>query len=91
LLPYEESLWERDADVIDLRHNVNDSFRVLWHKGIDAYIGGDWQKARDIFHETMKLSNNKDGPSKNLIQFIDEHGGSAPSDWQGYRETDGGH
>ena len=51
-----------------------------------AYIKGDWQKARDIFHETMRSSNDQDGPSKFLINLLDKHGGTAPHDWQGYRE-----
>lgn len=69
-----------------------DAFRALWEQGINAYIKGDWQKARDIFHETMRMSKDKDGPSKFLIQTIDEHGGAAPSNWPGYRdEAQGGH
>jgi class 3 adenylate cyclase len=84
---YRESVWETDLDVKNLRHLVNDSFRALWQEGMTAYIKGDWQKARDIFHETMLLSNGQDGPSKFLIKEIDDHGGSAPHDWQGYRDA----
>jgi class 3 adenylate cyclase len=83
---YLESVWETDVDIIQLRHLVNDAFRALWKEGMAAYIKGDWQKARDIFHETMRSSNAQDGPSKFLIKVIDEHGGTAPHDWQGYRQ-----
>jgi len=82
---YTEEVWVKDQDIIDLRHKVNDSFRALWENGINAYIRGDWGKARDIFHETMRLSKKKDGPSKFLMEIIDEHGGTAPQDWPGYR------
>ena len=82
---YEQSVWETDSEVVELRHRVNDSFRALWQDGIAAFIKGDWQKARDIFHETMRTSNNKDGPSKFLIAMIDEHEATAPHDWPGYR------
>lgn len=44
---------------MDLRHQINSSFRQQWDKGIHAYIKGDWQKARDIFHETVKLPGGK--------------------------------
>mmetsp|Transcript_8812 Transcript_8812/g.13189 ORF Transcript_8812/g.13189 Transcript_8812/m.13189 type:complete len:887 (-) Transcript_8812:178-2838(-) len=84
--PYKESVWETDMDLMRLRHLVNDAFRTLWKEGMAAYIKGDWQKARDIFHETMRSSNAQDGPSKFLIKVIDEHGGTAPHDWQGYRQ-----
>lgn len=92
ILPkYTEDIWETDADLVDLRHRVNDSFRATWAEGIAAYIKGDWHSARDIFHETMALSKGRDGPSKFLIEIIDEHKGSAPHDWPGYRTEGGGH
>jgi class 3 adenylate cyclase len=83
---YTTSVWDTDPDIMRLRHLVNDSFRSLWKEGMSAYIKGDWQKARDIFHETMRSSNDQDGPSKFLIKLLDTHGGTAPHDWQGYRE-----
>ena len=83
---YVETVWESDMDLLRLRHLVNDGFRSLWKEGMAAYINGDWQKARDIFHETMRSSNAQDGPSKFLIKVIDEHGGTAPHDWRGYRQ-----
>lgn len=89
--PYTQDVWMTDADLVELRHNISDSFRALWENGIASYIKGDWQKARDIFHETAKLSKNKDGPTKHLMEVIDEHGGSAPHDWPGYRMEGGGH
>ena len=82
---YTQEVWVKDEEIVELRHRVNDSFRALWENGINAYIKGDWQKARDIFHETMRLSKNKDGPSKFLMEIIDEHGGTAPHEWPGYR------
>lgn len=84
--PYTKDAWETDLDLVRLRHLVNDAFRTVWKEGMQAYIKGDWQKARDIFHETMRSSNAQDGPSKFLIKVIDEHGGTAPHDWQGYRQ-----
>jgi len=90
--PYTTAIWEEDDDLLELRHRVNDKFRSIWGDGINAYIKGDWRKARDIFHETSKLGGGKDGPSQFLIEVIDHHGGSAPSNWQGYRdESAGGH
>ncbi len=82
---YTEAIWTTDQDLTDQRHKVNDSFRALWENGINAYIRGDWGKARDIFDETMRLSKKKDGPSKFIIEIINEHGGAAPQDWPGYR------
>jgi hypothetical protein len=91
---YSPDVWDSDADLIEARHQISENFRQQWDKGIQAYIKGDWQKARDIFHETVKLPlGAADGPSKNLIEYIDAHGGTAPSHWKEYRmdEEGGGH
>jgi class 3 adenylate cyclase len=85
ITPYEETVWDTDDDLVMLRHHIKDSFRVVWKEGIAGYIKGDWQKARDIFHETLQMSEGLDGPSKFLIGIIDSYGGSAPQDWHGYR------
>jgi hypothetical protein len=91
-LPYEESVWDEDYDLVQLRRNVSESFRLVWQTGIDAYLKGDWQKAAEIFTNTLKLSGGKDGPSKFLIEYMKEHDNKAPSDWQGWRdESSGGH
>jgi class 3 adenylate cyclase len=93
ILPYRTEMWEVDSDLVELRHLVNNkNFTTLWESGINAYINGEWQKARDIFHETVKLSGvGVDGPSKFLIETIDAHGGTAPHGWQGYRVDGDGH
>ena len=82
---YEKGVWERDADLIQLRHLVNDSFRVTWSGGIQAYIDGDWSEAIRVFTQTLDISKGSDGPSKFLINLMNEHGGRAPADWKGYR------
>jgi hypothetical protein len=87
LHPYTTDIWDVDMDIVDMRHLINSSFRQQWDKGIHAYIKGDWQKARDIFHETVKLpGGGEDGPSKFLINLIDDYGGTKPSTWQEYRQ-----
>ena len=70
----------------------SESFRQQWDKGIQAYLKGDWKKARDIFHETAVLPGGReDGPAKLLIRVIDDGGGSAPAGWAGYRVEAEGH
>ena len=88
---YSQAVWTDDEDLVDLRHNVSDSFRALWSTGMAAYIRGDWQKARDVFHETMRLFQDRDGPSRFLMAVIDENGGRAPHDWCGYRDESQSH
>lgn len=90
--PYTQQVWTEDSDIVELRHRVNDNFRLVWEQGVAAYIKGDWQRAKEVFQETLRMSQNKDGPSKFLLEVIDENGGTAPTDWAGYRdEGEGGH
>ena len=84
---YTTDIWDVDMDIVDMRHLINNTFRQQWDKGINAYIKGDWQKARDIFIDTVKLpGGGEDGPSKFLIDFIDDYGGTKPAQWKEYRQ-----
>ena len=89
--PYTTKVWETDPEVKLLRRQINETFRASWNDGINAFINGDWAKARDLFEETMQRSDGKDGPSNFLIAIIDEHSGTAPHDWPGFRTEGGGH
>jgi len=87
--PYSQNIWVEDQDLIDLRHQVNDSFRAIWADAMDAFIRGDWTLAKEKFLETLRLSKKKDGPSKRILEYIKEHHDSAPDDWNGYCDQSG--
>ncbi len=90
--PYTQQVWTDDQDLVDLRHMITDSIRLLWDKGIEAYIAGHWSTAKEIFEETLRLTKGKDGPSKQLLGYMGDHGNVAPKGWKGYRmDEDGGH
>ncbi len=82
---YESGVWERDTDLIQLRHKVNESFRATWRVGIEAYISGDWPKAQSVFNETLKITKGTDGPSLFLLALMEKNNFVAPKDWEGYR------
>lgn len=85
---YKGTVWEKDADLIRLRHMVytNPEYRPMWDTGIAAYLAGDWPTAEHIFNDTLTLSGEKCGPSKFLLGVINAHGGIAPSEWPGYMD-----
>ena len=76
--------------MVELRHLVNDSFRALWARGVDAYVKGDWAQTKGILEECLRLTDRKDGPSKFLFEQLEEHNFQAPSHWQGFRDCEGG-
>ena len=88
---YHQEQWRGDPDLVDLRHRVNEKYRSTFHVGIEAYIAGDWVKARETFEHTKKLSLQNgaaDGPSCFLLNYMEQTAvnGTAPSDWPGYRK-----
>merc|ERR1712146_840736 len=85
--PYTHACWECDQELLMLRHMIyeNPKFRPLWDTGIAAYLSGDWPTPHHIFNDCLDLTNGRDGPSKFLINVIDENDGNAPEDWAGYR------
>jgi len=89
LKEYHEDCWRGDPDLVDLRHRVNEKYRSTFHVGIEAYIAGDWEKAKSTFEHTKKLSlqtGAADGPSSFLLKFMEETNFVPPSDWEGYRK-----
>jgi class 3 adenylate cyclase len=84
--PYTERVWVEDQDVVDARHLISDAFRNIWAEGMDAFIIGDWTRAVEKFSETFRLSKKKDGPSKRILAFMEEHRNVAPESWLGYRD-----
>ena len=89
---YTPEIWLTDPDLIQLRHHASPQFLKVWKGAINAYISGNWDHARDVLKETMRLTNETDGPSKHLLMQMEAAGGTAPKDWPGYRdEYDGGH
>ncbi len=91
--PYTQQVWVEDQDLIDLRHLITDAFRSSWAEGMDAFIIGDWAKAKEKFSETLRMCK-KDGASKKMLKFIEEEGGVSPDGWSGYRDLSsegGGH
>jgi len=93
LKEYHEDCWRGDPDLVDLRHRVNEKFRSTFHLGVEAYIRGDWHKAKDTFEHTKKLSLNTgapDGPSAFLLDYMASFEDKCPHDWEGYRKEYGG-
>ncbi|KAJ1404208.1 nucleotide cyclase [Ochromonadaceae sp. CCMP2298] len=82
---YDRCMWETDAELVEMRGHVTEQFAALWATAVQAYIEGDWGRSHTLLTETLALSNQQDGPSHFLLDQIDQQGGMAPADWQGYR------
>lgn len=63
----------------------NSEFYKIYEEALECYLNGDWAKAKEKFEEALKIKKG-DGPCLNMLTFIEDYGGVAPSTWQGYRK-----
>lgn len=63
----------------------DDRFYSQFSKAIDSYLAGKWHQARELL-ESCKMRRPKDGPTLNILEFINSHKSSAPQSWQGVRQ-----
>lgn len=61
-------------------------FFKAFNKGFDAYISGDWNKAKDILSQIEEIKGMGDYPTQNILEVMKEYNFKSPSNWRGYRE-----
>ena len=80
-------LFEEDEEIRLLREPFTKEFTTKFNIGLQYYFDGKWTEAKRIFEETKTMiPNYDDGPSNTLLAVIQENGGSAPKDWNAFRE-----
>lgn len=89
--PYVPRVWEKDEDLVEIRHMFTPLFKNVWTEAIESYLNGDWDISMEHLKECLKMTKGSDGPSKFLLGLIEDAGGKAPETWKGYRGEDDGH
>mmetsp|Transcript_4206 Transcript_4206/g.8486 ORF Transcript_4206/g.8486 Transcript_4206/m.8486 type:complete len:833 (+) Transcript_4206:135-2633(+) len=76
-----------DVDVIKkgIQKEFDLEFKRIFEEGIDFYIKGDWEQARNRIDKCLGIYGG-DGPCNCLSRVMDREGGKAPDDWRGFRE-----
>jgi len=67
-----------------MRKTYNAQFAGIFAEAYAAYKKGDFGDAHAKLQAGLELKPN-DGPSKTLIEVIEDFGMKAPEDWAGYR------
>ncbi len=67
-----------------MRKNHNTQFVAIFAEAYALYKKGEFVEAHAKLHKGLEL-NPKDGPSKTLIEVIEDFDMKAPADWAGYR------
>lgn len=68
-----------------LKKSFTPEFFETFAIGMDKYISGQWEDAKEWFKKVLKI-RNEDGPSKSLIAYMEEFNCKAPDDWNGTRK-----
>ena len=79
-------LLETDPQLIALLRDTKGKFTAQFGKGLEAYQGGDWGKARRELTYALEVKGEADGPVQALLAFIEGHHGACPLTWGGHRE-----
>jgi hypothetical protein len=79
------SIFDVDQDLMALQRHLPVDFLDMWQSVMDAYIGGDWPRAKATIDQ-VAVDFPNDGPSQVLLDVMSETDFVAPSDWKGYRK-----
>lgn len=74
-----------NMEIAALQQGIPPGFNTVFREGVEAYLTGDWGKARDCLIQAESLLPD-DGPSKTLLSYMEEFEFNSPHDWDGYRE-----
>jgi len=77
-------LLESDKDLTYMLQNRNPEFYENFNSGFESYINGEWPTAKKKLIRCLEIIPH-DGPTQNLISYLEEHDFIAPEEWQGYR------
>ena len=75
---------DRDSDIIEMRQGQNTAFLKLFVQAYAYYKQGLFDDAHQMLLLALEV-NPKDGPTKTLIEVIEDFGKKAPEGWAGYR------
>jgi len=79
------SLFESDVQLHAMRESSNERFLQEFRAGFEAYLLGEWNRARRELMFAQSLKGEEDGPITTLLAFMSELE-EAPQGWKGFRE-----
>lgn len=80
--------FENDPEYREIREGLEPAFLESAGSGVEAYLAGDWPKARHYLTHALQL-RPADGPCKYLMNVLKEGNFESPLDWKGYRYVAG--
>ena len=73
------------ADIIrqidEARRSITTAFYQKYNLGIQQYLDGEWQNARELLQEASKIYQG-DGPTRQLLLYMKSKNYEAPKNWK---------
>ena len=86
---YDASTWTSDPDLTQLRCLATPQFLKTFENGLNEYLGGHWEVARELLEKADKMMASNDiggdGPSRAILNYMKENDWVCPTSWQGHR------
>lgn len=86
---YDAIQWTHDPDLVQLRCLATSEFRKTYRQGLDNYLNGKWEAAKEYLlkADSMMLDSDTggDGPSRTLLSYMQARNWTCPKDWNGFR------
>jgi len=78
----------------EIQKGLHPQFKGTFNQGFEKYIAGDWTAAKELLQSADKLmiesgKADGDGPTSQLLDFMESHNFVKPGDWKGYHNLDG--
>ncbi|GMF32993.1 unnamed protein product [Phytophthora lilii] len=80
--------FENDPEYLEIREGLEPAFLEAAGSAVEAYLGGDWPKARHYLTHAQQI-RPQDGPCKHLMGVLKSNNFETPRDWKGYRYVAG--
>jgi len=78
-------LLTQSGQIAEMRTDYAPDFFEGYEKALRLYLAGEWRKARKEFKEVCLKLVPLDGPSMEVLRYMEEGGYAAPAAWQGFR------
>ena len=75
-----------DVDYVKIRQRYSKEFIDTYNEGMNKYIEGNWDEAKNLFLKAESILGDKDIPSQNILDYMKQYNYYAPVDWEGYKD-----
>jgi len=75
-----------DGMLVQMQAAYTEDFKQVFKMGYKNYLEGEWLCAKTFLSRTWNEWGFEDGPSRALLNFMEQHHFVAPEGWPGFRE-----